>query len=539
MGIPLFFKTITETYDDDILVDVDDVSNNHGLFIDMNCAIHPCCRRVLDDLYTHKLKSKYEKKMIIELKSYLNKIIDIANPSFIYMAIDGVAPCSKMAQQRLRRFKTVLEKKEHSKIKKSLNIPVNDESWDTNAISPGTPFMIYLAKELRKYIATDPIFKNRIVLFSDSEEPGEGEHKILHYLRENRNELQNKKNIIYGLDADLIMLSLASKMEHIYLLREAVEFGKTLDTFLYMDIDKLNECIIHHFKELYLIGKNKTIENIDIVNDYIFICFLLGNDFLPHLISIDLRHDGLDIIMKTYVSVFETYHSSIVTKHGINKQLLLDFLTRIADTEDENVEKLFKKRQKQHKYFRLRNVDTELDKRMELLNNYPIINMDKELLITEDSLYTPDWRKRYYKQTLNISVNTKQIEDLCKNYIDGLYWTYNYYILGKTYWRWFYNYTIAPTLKDIVKTYAIYTPPLFTSDSPVKSHIQLLAIFPKESIKLIPQKYKKYMTDFDCGLCHLYPDSYQLNTLFKRYYWQCVPELPPLDITLIEKLLES
>ena len=274
MGIPLFFKTITETYDDDILVDVEDVSYNYGLFIDMNCAIHPCCRRVLDDLYTHKLKSKYEKKMIIELKSYLNKIIDIANPSFIYMAIDGVAPCSKMAQQRLRRFKTVLEKKEHSKIKKSLNIPVNDESWDTNAISPGTPFMIYLSKELRKYIATDPIFKNRTVLFSDSEEPGEGEHKILHYLRLHRGELQNKKNIIYGLDADLIMLSLASKMEHIYLLREAVEFGKTLDTFLYMDIDKLNECITHHFKELYLIGKNKTIENIYIVNDYIFICFL-------------------------------------------------------------------------------------------------------------------------------------------------------------------------------------------------------------------------------------------------------------------------
>ena len=50
------------------------------------------------------------------------------------------------------------------------------------------------------------------VIISDSNEPGEGEHKILQYLKQNYSD-DNGENqyLIYGLDADLIMLSMASK----------------------------------------------------------------------------------------------------------------------------------------------------------------------------------------------------------------------------------------------------------------------------------------------------------------------------------------
>ena len=59
MGIPLFFKTISDKYDD-IIIDTDAVKDVHGLYIDMNCAIHPCCRKVLDEKYEDKYKEKYE-----------------------------------------------------------------------------------------------------------------------------------------------------------------------------------------------------------------------------------------------------------------------------------------------------------------------------------------------------------------------------------------------------------------------------------------------------------------------------------------------
>ena len=94
---------------------------------------------------------------------------------------------------------------------------------------------------------------------------------------------------IYGLDADLIMLSLCTGAE-IYLLREDVYFGKVdTNSFLYLDIEELGEHLYNDIKYSILErmeGENDEempLEKQDIVNDYICLCFLIGNDFLPHL----------------------------------------------------------------------------------------------------------------------------------------------------------------------------------------------------------------------------------------------------------------
>ena len=60
----------------------------------MNCAIHPCCRKVLDEKYLDKHKEKYEKRMMVELKDYLKRIIKITKPNLSDMAVDGVAPAA-------------------------------------------------------------------------------------------------------------------------------------------------------------------------------------------------------------------------------------------------------------------------------------------------------------------------------------------------------------------------------------------------------------------------------------------------------------
>ena len=187
MGIPVYFKTIVQEYESTVLKK-DKLSCN-SLFLDLNCAIHPCCRGQTD-----------ESIMIEIIIDKINDLVDTTSvKDLLYIAIDGIPPKGKMKQQRMRRHKSILEGK----------------PWDTNSITPGTYFMEKLNHRLKDY-QNDKVTK---IIISDSDERGEGEHKILQYIKKHENDKRTK--VIYGLDADLIMLSMVSGKDNIYLLRES------------------------------------------------------------------------------------------------------------------------------------------------------------------------------------------------------------------------------------------------------------------------------------------------------------------------------
>ena len=100
--------------------------------------------------------------------------------------------------------------------------------FDTNSISPGTKFMGDLCKQLHFMIKlklnSDPLWMNlESCVLSDGTVPGEGEHKILDYIRNLRRKPDydpNTRHCVYGSDADLIMLTLLTHEPHASIIRE-------------------------------------------------------------------------------------------------------------------------------------------------------------------------------------------------------------------------------------------------------------------------------------------------------------------------------
>lgn len=127
--------------------------------------------------------------MILAIFAYIDHLFTKIKPQKIFfMAIDGVAPRAKMNQQRSRRFRTArdaVEKRREAE-RKGETLP-EEKAFDSNCITPGTPFMARLSKHLKYYvtkrISEDAEWRNVKVILSGHDVPGEGEHKIQEFIR--------------------------------------------------------------------------------------------------------------------------------------------------------------------------------------------------------------------------------------------------------------------------------------------------------------------------------------------------------------------
>lgn len=515
-----------------------------NFYLDLNCAIHPKCQEIISQYEVIKDKNDLERKMINNVLEFLNFVSKFVNFNILYIAVDGVAPVAKGKQQRYRRNKSVYDKQLWDNIKRKHGKELG-AFWNSSAISPGTIFMSKLDIAINEWCKNykvnkgKPENKNKTVIYSSCNVSGEGEHKILEHIKSEPND---KNFLIYGLDADLIFLGMASQKVNVYLLRERMVNGQVdYETFDVVSLNVLRECIYGMIQKLCLeefdhpdeFDVNQLKKN-NIVNDFIFICYFLGNDFLPHLPSIDIYKTGLDYLVDVYVNMLIEHPKRYLLsfkdgKIKFNMKNICKYLKNLAASEESEIQSNLLN----NKYWKCQSTDPYLIEKHRIENLQ--FKYDDPVQLGYGTF--EEYRKRYYvyygvnNKVNSEKVNEKQINELSKQFLEGITWNTRYYFQGCQSWRWFYRKDCAPFLRDIyecVKEIDL-NEFVFKKDKPLNQFSQLLNVLSPKSSNLLPLGLRNIMEDEI-----RYPKKFKLDMVNKHKHFQCNPILPEIDLDYVE-----
>uniref|UniRef100_A0A8C6XSV5 5'-3' exoribonuclease n=1 Tax=Naja naja TaxID=35670 RepID=A0A8C6XSV5_NAJNA len=640
MGVPAFFRWLSRKYPSIIVscteekakecngikipVDTSKPNPNEvefdNLYLDMNGIIHPC---------THpedKPAPKNEDEMMVAIFEYIDRLFNIVRPRrLLYMAIDGVAPRAKMNQQRSRRFRASKEGMEGAEEKQRIRQEIMEkggflppeeikERFDSNCITPGTEFMDNLAKCLRYYIAdrlnNDPGWKNLTVILSDASAPGEGEHKIMDYIRRQRaqpNHDPNTHHCLCGADADLIMLGLATHEPNFTIIREEFkpnkpkpcglcnQFGHETKDCQGLPKEKQGEhdqfadcppgmeqefifirlCVLREYleRELTMASLPFTFDVERSIDDWVFMCFFVGNDFLPHLPSLEIREGAIDRLVNIYKNVVHKTGGYLTENGYVNLERVQMIMLAVGEVEDS----IFKKRKdderEQHTMLGGQYTPQPLG-RGNRSSHQPISNprhtayemrmQDRQNTtpsVSPNTSFTPDgtpspaggikrktedsdsepepednvrlweagWKQRYYKNKFDVDINDKKFRrKVVQSYVEGLCWVLRYYYQGCASWKWYYPFHYAPFASDF-EGIADMVSDFEKGTKPFRPLEQLMGVFPAASGNFLPLTWRKLMTDPDSSIIDFYPEDFAIDLNGKKYAWQGVALLPFVD----------
>ena len=499
MGIPSYYrllcqknkKTITNEYKK---------TDRTILCLDFNCIVYHCLSKI--PLYEND--ELYEVLLIKEICNYVEHIYKSAGkPNGLFIAVDGVVPMAKMKQQRLRRFKSIFM--EPYELENGVKV-FGQKSWDKNSITPGTLFMKKLHNAL-----LDLCSKYTKWSISGYDEPGEGEHKVMNFIKSYNDKATF---LVYGLDADLILLSMLNSFDNtIYLMREVMEFNSVvLDTFdkeqfLYLNIEELKKQLFKNPKKEY-------------IEDYIMMMSLLGNDFVPHSISLTIKDGGYIILY----NLLQKYHSTnmfLIKDSKIQWNVLKLFIKEIYNQEDTLIEQMCKKKKQSYAF----KGKTDYEQKMSSVYSLP------SKWFVESEIYNgtmiDGWKNIYYKR----NEKDKILFEYCK----GLQWILDYYNGNPIEFDWYYPYMYSPLWDDLYNYIDTQNHDvIYDIKPPITPDQQLALVLPVNSYNLIPDpKYKNFPIRYP----HLFPIKFGVHSLGKKWIYECESNIPIFSTRFLRKII--
>lgn len=534
MGIPKFYGYLRKkNYNGVMQKGLPGIHSS--LFLDCNGIFHKTAQIVYSyGEYKSEARSRFIRMVPREqleaehfqmISAELLKIISQVNPTdLLIIAVDGVAPQAKIAQQRSRRFRAVLGRMEE---------PI----FDPNSITPGTDFMRRLDLFLQRWIDLNKLILPGNFIYSSHMVPGEGEHKIMDFIREGY-ATGKAAHVFYGMDADLIMLSLLCNLDNVYLMREDIRDVLSISNLRYNIMEEM--------------GLSSSIL------DFVLIVYLIGNDFLPHAPALDNLDESIDRMIDIYKSVKLPLVNNEAEIIWSNFQ---KFLEQLAAAEPEMMDAESKK----NVTYPSRMVTAATTTRVlntEISVTYKaVIETRTEKVFHFDKFRDSWYSNEFYPKGGDLTLMTKllgnqpfgptteRIVEMIRQYLIGVAWSWNYYNFGVKsinldYW---YGYYHAPLFVDLVLVLKSYLPDINTYISdykrvegqlPLNPVHQLLSVLPLASKALLPPEIH-HLAAADSPIGDYYPVSFQVELDGKMAEWQGVAILPFVDPDRIRAVVDQ
>ena len=265
-----------------------------------------------------------------------------------------------------------------------------------------------------------------------------------------------------------------------------------------------------------------------IIDDFVFLSFLVGNDFIPHLPGLHINKEGLPIIHQVYKDVFHKMNGYLNEKGKLNLERFEIFMEELSSVDIEQ----FRDLNADLKYIRSKQTNSDqYSEEMDLINPEPLSNseiVDKlqklgiepmpEFLNSDSDQSDEDTfdeefilhKHNYYREKMGFETVTAEVlRDQTMNYVQGLQWILNYYYNGVSSWSWFYPFHYAPYISDIKNfKHLVFN---FNKGQPFKPFEQLLAVLPPMSAKLLPEPYRALMFQEESTVKNYYPIDFKTD----------------------------
>ncbi|XP_053211883.1 5'-3' exoribonuclease 1-like [Panonychus citri] len=584
MGVPKFYRWMSERYPClNQVVRESEIPEFDNLYLDMNGIIHACSHPNDEDVH-FRLP---EEVMVKDIFKYIETLFNIIKPKKVFfMAVDGVAPRAKMNQQRGRRFRSAKDAitREIEAQNKGEILP-KEARFDSNCITPGTDFMARLQTHLEYFVAAkisnDELWRNVKVILSGHETPGEGEHKIMDFIRAQRSQPDydpNTRHCLYGLDADLIMLGMCSHEPYFALLREEVKFRrrKEKETTFHVNPEAINFHLLHlSLLRDYLDHEFSPLKKVlpfdydleHIIDDWVLMGFLCGNDFIPHLPHFHIAKNALTTLYKVYMEVLPNCDGYLNHQGKLNLRNFQKFLHKLSEIDVEN----FNEMNADFKYLDSKTSKFKFPRKLEKyedcigvigesLESGPdsdsnLIDLcsdetsdeveeedDEELSLSEEDDTLEDefimHKRDYYRTKMNYEdVTPDVLKEQAYCYIKAIQWNLHYYYDGCPSWSWYYPHHYAPYISDVKSFEKIDL--TFDLGQPFKPYEQLLGVLPAASKEFLPKSFQRLVTEENSPLKDYYPADFELDLNGKVNSWEAVVVIPFIDEKKLLKAAKS